>query len=72
MVVAALGHGEIHFHSLFNFRLKLIFYFTFGYVPMIVGAALAHGEIQFKLLSEFPLILNFSLFFFSLLVLFRS
>ena len=30
MVVAAPGHGEIHFHLHFQFRLKLISYFTLG------------------------------------------
>ena len=28
MVVAALGHGEIHFHLHFEFHLQLTLYFT--------------------------------------------
>ena len=28
MLVAARGHGEIHFHLYFEFHLKLILYFT--------------------------------------------
>ena len=51
MVVAALG--EIHFHLLIEFRLKFIFYFTFGCISMTVVAALGHGEIYFNFISSF-------------------
>ena len=61
MVVTALG--EIHFLLLFKFRVKLIFYVTFGCISMTVAAALGHREIYFNLLFEFRLMLKFSFTF---------
>ena len=61
--MAALVHGEIHFHLRFKFRLKFIFHFPFGCIFMTVEAALGYGEIHLNLLSEFRLLLNFSFTF---------
>jgi len=36
MVVAVLGHGEIHFHSHFEFHLGLILYFTLNCISILV------------------------------------